>query len=206
MQDKSYSQLGQDLWVVEKTAQKSSGYFVEAGACDGLHLSNTLLLERNYNWTGICCEPNPRFYKRLISNRQCHFDQGALYDSDDELVEFYAAGENGGTLVDFQNESKRLERRLSFPKVQATTISLNTLLRKHNAPSTIDYISLDTEGSEHRILEAFDFSQWEVRIFSIEHNTQVRDDGTDYLDKITELMASKGYHRELNQWDAYFYL
>ena len=205
MSKKSNSQLGQDLWVLEKTSYKKSGYFVEAGACDGLHLSNTLILEREFGWSGICCEPNPHYYKRLISNRHCSFDKGALYDSDDERVEFYAAGENGGTLEDFKQESTRLKRRLSFPKIQATTIKLDTLLRKHNAPREIDYISLDTEGSELRILDAFDFTRWDVHIFSIEHNTQVRDDGTAYLDRITELMSTRGYACELNQWDAYFY-
>ena len=99
-----------------------------------------------------------------------------------------------------------MERRLSYPKIQAKTVTLNTLLDEYNAPSVIDYISLDTEGSELKILQAFDFRKWEVRIFSIEHNTEVRDDGTNYIDSIRSLMESKGYACEMNRWDAYFYL
>ena len=202
----SKSQLGQDLWVLQKTGNLTGGFFVEAGACDGLHLSNTYLLEAEFGWDGICCEPNPRYFNKLLQNRQCNKDQRVLYDCDDEVVEFYIAGENGGVPEDFVQESKRLERRLSFPKIESKTVTLNTLLENYNAPSVIDYISLDTEGSELKILKALDFDKWTVRIFSIELNTQVRDDGTDYFDSIRSLMRERGYKCEVNQWDAYFYL
>ena len=44
---------------------------LEAGATDGITLSNTYLLETEYGWSGICCEPNPRFFDKLKGNRNC---------------------------------------------------------------------------------------------------------------------------------------
>ena len=50
----SYSQNGQDRFVAEMVfAGKRNGFFIEAGAGDGLWISNTLLLEQKYDWTGI---------------------------------------------------------------------------------------------------------------------------------------------------------
>ena len=43
-------------------------------------------------------------------------------------------------------------------RYDVTTVSLGDLLDRHNAPATIDYLSIDTEGSEFAILEAYDFA------------------------------------------------
>ena len=201
----SYSQLKQDIWVLNKTSNRQGGYFVEAGASDGISLSNTYLLEKEYGWSGICCEPNPKYLKQLSRNRSCKIDNRLLYDTNNEKYTFYAAGHVGGTEQDFQQESKRINRRLRARKVTATSVTLNGLLEQHEAPSDIDYISLDTEGSELRILKHFDFKRWNVQIFSIEHNTQHRDDGESYLSSLNHLLSGHGYQMKINQWDAFFY-
>ena len=66
---KSYSQIGQDLEVLKRYNNKTDGFFVEIGASDGIELSNTYLLETNFNWKGICVEPIPNRYKLLCQNR-----------------------------------------------------------------------------------------------------------------------------------------
>lgn len=47
-----------------------NGYFVDLGAYDGIYLSNTYLLERRYEWNGICIEANPATFMSLRSNRR----------------------------------------------------------------------------------------------------------------------------------------
>ncbi len=53
----SNAQLLQDLWVLYELKEKRHGYFVEFGACDGISLSNTLLLEKTFGWQGALAEP-----------------------------------------------------------------------------------------------------------------------------------------------------
>ena len=50
----SYSQLKQDLNVLKYLNHKKNGYFVQVGAADGINLSNTYLIRKKYDWTGIC--------------------------------------------------------------------------------------------------------------------------------------------------------
>jgi hypothetical protein len=82
-----------------------------------------------------------------------------------------------------------------------STISLNDLLSKHNAPKHIDYLSIDTEGSEFEILNSFDFSSHSFGVVTVEHNfTPVRQ-------KIFELLSGHGYTRQfenLSKFDDWY--
>ena len=71
---KSFAQLHQDLWVLHETRHKRNGYFVEFGATDGVNLSNTCLLEREFGWRGILAEPNPAWHAALRQNRKADID------------------------------------------------------------------------------------------------------------------------------------
>ena len=51
--------------MLERSAHKRHGFFVEFGATDGVRLSNTYLLETGFGWTGICAEPNPKMYAQF---------------------------------------------------------------------------------------------------------------------------------------------
>ena len=65
---KSKSQISQDLFVLYFTQQKKDGYFIEIGACDGKHLSNTFALEKR-GWAGVICEPS-NFWLQRMKNRK----------------------------------------------------------------------------------------------------------------------------------------
>jgi FkbM family methyltransferase len=54
--------------------------------------------------------------------------------------------------------------------IQLKIISLNDLLSRHGAPSKIDYLSIDTEGSELEILQAFDIEKYAISVITCKHN------------------------------------
>ena len=56
----SHSQNGQDVVLANDVfARKRKGVFVDVGAHDGVTFSNTLMLERDFDWSGVCIEPLP---------------------------------------------------------------------------------------------------------------------------------------------------
>lgn len=200
---KSFSQLGQESWILEETNFKSGGFFVEAGACDGIQGSNTFLLEKKHNWSGICCEPNEDYHTRLFENRNCHIETKCLYGKTDETVDFYNCHMIGGIGLSFR-EPMREEERMSSRKSKVKTISLNDLLSKYNAPKHIDYISLDTEGSELLIVDGFDFSKYEVSYWTIEHNTN-DSNGSKLLEGLVKIFSDNGYQYKIVKYDVWFY-
>jgi hypothetical protein len=84
----SKAQLFQDLFVLFSLRQLRKGFFVEFGATNGVELSNTLFLEKNYNWTGILGEPAKCWHEALRINRDCVIDTRCVWTKSGELVEF----------------------------------------------------------------------------------------------------------------------
>lgn len=201
LKKKSVSQLGQDLWVLEKTNYKQGGFFVEFGATDGVLLSNTWLLEKEFGWEGICADPNPRFYNQLKKNRQCIVSDQCIGKETGENIEFVLADVYGGNRK-YANEDKHKEKREAYATagrvVSLVTISLHNFLLQYNAPKKIDYISVDTEGSEFEILQNFRFDEWDVRLLTVEHNF------FEQRKKISDLMKRNGYALIERQWDDWY--
>lgn len=201
LKQKSVSQLGQDLWVLEKTGYKRGGFFVEFGATDGVLLSNTWLLEKEFGWKGICAEPNPKFFAQLQKNRQCQVSYEYIGRETGKTVEFILADVYGGS-EEFANDDHHKAKRDAYVAAGQvatfTSISLDDFLEKHQAPRVIDYVSVDTEGSEYDLLSSFPFEKWDVRLFTIEHNY------TGQREKIRQLLEAHGYTRTEQQWDDWY--
>lgn len=200
--DTSQAQILQDLWVGYELGDQRGGFFVEFGATNGRTNSNSWLLETTYGWNGILAEPNPIWHEDLARNRRCTIDRRCVFTRSGETLSFAATEdpELGGIAATAEHDHYAPVRRAA-PSFAVETIALNDLLEQHEAPATIDYMSIDTEGSELAILEAFDFARWQVRLFSIEHSNSPQEP------KIDVLMAAKGYRRkfaEFSQWDGWY--
>ena len=198
----SRAQIFQDIWALRETGFKRGGFFVEFGATDGLSLSNTHLLEKSYGWTGILAEPNPVWHEDLRKNRACAISTKCVAARSGETVPFLAASAPElGTLARLAPADQHAGARREGRTIQVETISLDDLLRTHGAPRDIDFMSVDTEGSELEILGAFDFSAWNVRLLAVEHN------GTDAERQLDQLLTGKGYRRvlpALSWFDAWY--
>jgi len=187
----SYSQIGQDLEVLKFYNNKKEGFFIEIGASDGIELSNTYLLEKMYNWKGICVEPIPKRFELLCKNRPnslCY--DYAVYNKSNIQVIFDIAN-NYDLLSGISDNIDCHINAVNSNKTQITktTISFNDLLQKSNAPLFIDYLSLDTEGSEFEILKSVDLQKYIFGLIDIEHN---------YIEprrtQIRNLLTSNGYY------------
>jgi len=198
---KAKSQLEQDLWVLKMTSYKRGGFFVEFGATDGVLLSNTHLLEKEFGWRGICAEPNPTSFEALARNRWCMVSPACIGPVTGEEVEFIFADAYGGMSKDLasnQHQEKREAYQQAGHTAVLRTISLHDFLTERGAPRMIDYMSIDTEGSEFSILERFPFDLWDVRLLTIEHNF------TEQREWIRELLERHGYVRIEAQWDDWY--
>lgn len=163
------SQAGQDLWVFgEVFNEKRGGYFLDLGAHDGVFISNTYLLERRYNWTGVCVEANPDSFRKLKTNRKVTCVHACL-DSIEGFVNFTKRDVMGG-IVSEDTDNKSEDEPGEVIRIETKT--LERVLIENNAPSEIDYLSIDIEGAEERVLGTFNFNNYRFKCMTIERPTE----------------------------------
>lgn len=198
----SKAQLKQDLFVINELNFKKNGFFVEFGATNGLDLSNTYLLEKEFNWNGILAEPAKHWHSDLRINRSCNIETDCVWINSNEILRFNETSNKELSTIDaFSNSDNHKNSRLDGNKYNVNSISLSDLLEKYNAPKSIDYLSIDTEGSEFEILSNFDFKKYSFKIITCEHNYSLN------REKIHNLLKENGYKRKfvgLSKWDDWY--
>lgn len=164
---KYYSQFHQDKWIIENVfSEMKNGYFLEIGAFDGIINSNTLTLERELDWFGLCVEAKDDNYDKLILNRKSKCVKHAIW-SDNTKKLFLNRGGKSGLKESYDIDSiKNVE--IAYQEIQ--TITIGELLEKYRAPKVIHYFSLDVEGAEYEILKTFPFESHVILALTVEHN------------------------------------
>jgi FkbM family methyltransferase len=201
----SYAQLCQDLWVLWEKEGKREGFFVEFGATNGRDINNTCLLEEGYGWNGLLAEPFSRWHAELAANRRARIDHRCVWKESGQQLQFVATPdmpEYGGVEARAFDDGHAAMRAQSSERMLVETVSLNDLLREHGAPSHIDYLSIDTEGSELDILQAFDFGRYRVDLISVEH-----DYNQAKREALRTLLQAQGYEqrfRRFSSWDDWY--
>ena len=187
--DQAHSERLQEIFALLNNSFQKDGFFVEFGALDGITLSNTWLLETDYNWQGILAEPAKFCHEALKQNRNCHIDTRCIWRESGERILFNEHTSTGlsGIAATLARPARRVSNKQRTYHVE--TLSLNDLLSAYSAPSYINYISIDTEGSEFEILNAFDFNRHRFGCLSIEHNFCAQ------RERIYALLTSHGYRR-----------
>ena len=187
------SQLGQDRTVLEYFGNIRGGFFVELGAHDGVELSNTLVMERDFAWNGLCIEPNPETFERLRTNRKCLCCNGLISDSNGKDVEFCISRENAM----YSGSKGSMSRPENATVVNLKTYTLTHVLDLVNAPRVIEFLSLDTEGTELDILRGVDWERYRFLYMCIEHNYE-----EPRRTQIRQFLEGKGYtYKGENKWD-----
>jgi len=196
----SYSQIGQDLFVLDFFKNIKDGYFVEIGASNGIIFSNTFLLEKNHNWKGICIEPSVDEFVDLQKNRQSHCVNKAVYSKSGLKMEFIKKLDG---LLSGLKEHYNFEAWKTVPTEKIYTVETETLtdiLDRYKAPKYIHYMSIDVEGAEVEILKGIDFSKYRFGLLNVEHNYN-----TTQRKQQRAILESNGYKfLKQNDFDDYY--
>jgi FkbM family methyltransferase len=185
----------QEELVFDYFGRRATGFFVEVGANHPTEGSQTWLLEQN-GWQGILVEPQERLFRELNQHRpHCRvFRAACTAPGRTGFAELHIPdeGHNGFATLepnvhDYGLQYERTE------KVELVT--LDSLLTQVGNPE-VDFLSIDTEGTELDVLRGFDLRQHHPKLILLEDKGQS-------LEKHRHL-AHQGYklvkRTELNNW------
>ena len=190
-----YSQYSQDKYIYNTFFNnKTNGTFVEIGADDGVRFSNCKFFEDYLGWNGIAIEARKDAYSKLIKNRGCLCVNAVLSDKEEETefldIKGYGIGLSGlinkydkRHIERIRNEVKNPNNK-GYDKIIVNTEKLSNILEKQNIYN-IDFLSIDTEGSELDILKTLDFNKFNIDVITIEDNYNDRN--------IIDFFTKKGY-------------
>jgi len=189
----SHSQHGEDALLWELLGEKTSGYYVEVGAYDGVSFSNSYFFEA-IGWTGLLVEPNPDLYARCREARPAsRVVQAAVggRDASGSVRLFTVGGRPGVDALSYTRadqahvERIRREGGQTIP-VDVPLTSLDALLALA-PPAAVDFVSVDVEGAELEVLDGLRLEKWRPQVLLVEDNSGGRDT------RVAEYVARHGY-------------
>lgn len=200
----TFSQGKEDTYIasffgLDEADSESEGVlvYVELGAFDGITNSNTRALQLR-GWSGVCIEPNPTAFKKLLKNRAD--DRTACYDvacvSDPKLdsvrfTVFDSIPQFSGLAPDPSKtipEASALRVPHTPKTITVKAMTLDAILLDYFGGEylPIDFLSVDVEGTEQDALAGFNFDVWIPVLVCIENNDN-RNKGID------DFMRARGY-------------
>lgn len=174
----------QDVFALLLSGAKRNGFFVEFGACDGVAMNNTVTLERNFGWKGILAEPDKYWQEGLLQNRSAKIDKRCVSSKTGGTLTFYQSDRPGNSSSDHSHAY--IGAVLASFEVE--TVTLSDLLKTHDAPRFIDFLSVDTEGHEKEVFSGFDFDQYRFGFICVEEH-----EGVAAQDSVQPILERAGY-------------
>ena len=149
---------------------KRDGVFVEVGAHDAWHWSNTWGLAE-IGWRGVYVEPVRELYEQCVQTNKnrpkVDIDHCCIGSFDG--VKKLGIAEYGASA-----DAKDAE-------FEARQITLSTLLENHKIPPRFDLLVIDVEGSEKDVLAGFDLGKWQPTLIIIERQPDLKLGGYEHV-------------------------
>ncbi len=151
------------MW--EFFGRRTSGFFVEVGANDPFLFSQTWMLEQK-GWTGVLVEPLADCCAALRRSRSASVVQAACAAPHQiGTASLHVAGTRSSLVPNAFDPKIRYE---TTETVQAVT--LTDVLQQVAAPRVIDFLSIDTEGTEGDVLAGLDLNRFQPTLILVEYH------------------------------------
>ncbi len=181
-----YSQDGEEVYLKERFESKKDGFYVDVGANHPYRFSNTYWAYLR-GWRGVNIEPDLINYELLkrIKNKDININCGI--SEQETQLDYYMFRENA--LNTFcVNEIDNINDVVSVHKIQVRR--LDNIFDEYNIKH-IDYIDIDVEGMEMKVLRSIDWMKVSIDCILVEQKRMTLLDVIQ--SEACKFLESKGY-------------
>lgn len=194
----SRSQAGEDriLSSLFDMMEIKKPSYIDIGANDPMYCNNTFLFYSRGS-QGVVIEPDPSFGKKLRDKRPGDIIvQAAISDRKKEgTTDFYIFNVPALNTLSKEEADQRVKSgKFKLKKViQIELVTIADIIKRYFSSSLPVFISLDIEGMDYDVLQAFDFTTYPVPIWIVETCEYSENHIKPKVHSIIDLMLSKGY-------------
>lgn len=151
---------------IGKSKTTGGGFYVDIGAFDPIDISVTKAFSER-GWRGINVEPLEKYFQALQLDRPNDINVKAVISDQKREVQLFEAA--AASTVE-QNTLRNIKRNNAYTgKVTIQAMTVDQLLSKYCLPSqTINFLKVDVEGHEEKVLLGMDFNKWRPMIIILE--------------------------------------
>jgi hypothetical protein len=133
------SQIGQDSFVLNQLKNKKNGFFIDIGSGHPININNTIILEKDYDWSGISFDIGPPHTYGL---------------GDVSVEEFIKIWNDNRNTKLITGDSREHDFRKIF--------------EDNNVPKIIDYLSIDLDPPTvtFEVLKMIPFDEYQFRVIT----------------------------------------
>lgn len=178
------------LYMTHFRYLRRPGIYVDVAVHEPMEFSNTWFFDSCLHWSGICIDGNPYYTILAKKQRSCEVVSNCMSDDDMEQVKFVFAEGRGGIERTNKNmgELQGRLKRMHNGSVEIRCMKMRKVLEEKKI-TTIDYLSVDVEGHELRVLKGVDWGKVRVNVMTVE--------GNEDAEEIRRLMKERGYEEHV---------
>mgnify|MGYP002830234302 FL=1 len=191
---KTYAMFGEDLVINNFFKNKRKGIYIDIGCYHPLDGSNTYLLYKK-GWKGINVDINK--YSIDLFNIARKRDQNynyAISNISKKVRVYYRKKINMLNTINKKSAIKNFKK--GFSSSYINSITLNSLLNFSKFKGKkIDFLNLDVEGNELKVLKSLNFTTYKPKVICVEIHRASNNDNKNYYKNsdVYKLLKKKGY-------------
>lgn len=162
----SFSQNYEDVILRRIFNSKNKGTFVDVGSFHPFYNSNTYYFY-NKGWRGLNIDMDEENINKFVSLRSEDLNLNIPISDKNEIIETYLIQNSSRSSIikEIANINLKKDEVVVTTKQEART--LNAVLESNNI-NDIDFVSIDVEGAEDKILSGFDIEKYSPKIIIVE--------------------------------------
>ena len=189
---KSYAMDNEDIAVLNYFKEKKNGFYVDVGCYHPIHRNNTYLLHKQ-DWNGVNIDTSEFSIDLFNHMRPKDLNYNCAISNRNEIIKLFYQKELSQLSTTVRDQAKTVfQGNIKEKEIQAFTLD-EILSEGKFKNNKIDFLDIDVEGADLKVLEGLSFDVYKPELVSVEiHAKEIKknDIYKFLIDKNYELLWS----------------